>query len=225
MAQAFAAARLTRRAASDRAARRRKGIATPSACSPPSSKLTRSAYERRLLKLLRVRRASRARDATWSSPSRSVDVTGPTPRWPSKWMPSPPTVTRQRSRTTHVLDADFNAADIRILRFTGRRIANAPYAVVATDRCGLWSLRLGGLPATPASVGADDRGRHPTPAQNQADGGRPRHRSRHRAIPATAWCFTRGQQLAALDGGVIETGADTPLEQRLARIHARRLRR
>ena len=33
--------------------------------------------------------------------------------------------------------------------------------------------------------------------------------------------LSRGQQLAALDGGVIGTGPDEPLERRLARIHAR----
>ena len=33
--------------------------------------------------------------------------------------------------------------------------------------------------------------------------------------------LARGQQLAALDGGVIGTGPDEPLERRLARIHAR----
>jgi crossover junction endodeoxyribonuclease RuvC len=33
--------------------------------------------------------------------------------------------------------------------------------------------------------------------------------------------FARGQQLAALDGGVIETRADVPLEKRLTTIHAR----
>jgi crossover junction endodeoxyribonuclease RuvC len=33
--------------------------------------------------------------------------------------------------------------------------------------------------------------------------------------------LTRGQQLAALDGGVIGTGPDEPLERRLARLHAR----
>jgi crossover junction endodeoxyribonuclease RuvC len=33
--------------------------------------------------------------------------------------------------------------------------------------------------------------------------------------------LARGQRLAALDGGVISTGADARLEQRLARIHAR----
>jgi crossover junction endodeoxyribonuclease RuvC len=33
--------------------------------------------------------------------------------------------------------------------------------------------------------------------------------------------LTRGQRLAALDGGVIATGPQEPLERRLARIHAR----
>ncbi|HEX8074154.1 MAG TPA: crossover junction endodeoxyribonuclease RuvC [Thermoleophilaceae bacterium] len=33
--------------------------------------------------------------------------------------------------------------------------------------------------------------------------------------------LTRGQALAALDGGVIETSPSDPLERRLARIHAR----
>jgi crossover junction endodeoxyribonuclease RuvC len=33
--------------------------------------------------------------------------------------------------------------------------------------------------------------------------------------------FSRARQLAALDGGVISTGPDEPLERRLARIHAR----
>jgi crossover junction endodeoxyribonuclease RuvC len=33
--------------------------------------------------------------------------------------------------------------------------------------------------------------------------------------------ISRGQQLAALDGGVIGTGAGEPLERRLARIHTR----
>src|SRR5215204_2780919 len=33
--------------------------------------------------------------------------------------------------------------------------------------------------------------------------------------------YARGQRLAALDGGVIETRADVPLEKRLAVIHAR----
>ncbi|MEX2253347.1 MAG: crossover junction endodeoxyribonuclease RuvC [Thermoleophilaceae bacterium] len=33
--------------------------------------------------------------------------------------------------------------------------------------------------------------------------------------------LARGQQLAALDGGVIGTGPDEPLERRLARIHGR----
>ena len=33
--------------------------------------------------------------------------------------------------------------------------------------------------------------------------------------------IARGQRLAALDGGVIATGPDQPLERRLARIHAR----
>ena len=33
--------------------------------------------------------------------------------------------------------------------------------------------------------------------------------------------LSRGQQLAALDGGVIGTGPDEALERRLARIHAR----
>ena len=33
--------------------------------------------------------------------------------------------------------------------------------------------------------------------------------------------LSRGQQLAALDGGVIGTGAGEPLERRLARIHSR----
>ena len=33
--------------------------------------------------------------------------------------------------------------------------------------------------------------------------------------------LSRGQRLAALDGGVIGTGPDEPLERRLARIHAR----
>jgi crossover junction endodeoxyribonuclease RuvC len=33
--------------------------------------------------------------------------------------------------------------------------------------------------------------------------------------------LTRGQELAALDGGVIETSPSDPLERRLARIHAR----
>ena len=33
--------------------------------------------------------------------------------------------------------------------------------------------------------------------------------------------LARGQRLAALDGGVIGTGPDEPLEKRLARIHAR----
>lgn len=33
--------------------------------------------------------------------------------------------------------------------------------------------------------------------------------------------LARGQRLAALDGGVIATGKDASLEQRLARIHAR----
>ena len=33
--------------------------------------------------------------------------------------------------------------------------------------------------------------------------------------------FAQGPRLAALDGGVIETGPDEPLERRLARIHAR----
>jgi crossover junction endodeoxyribonuclease RuvC len=33
--------------------------------------------------------------------------------------------------------------------------------------------------------------------------------------------YARGQQLAALDGGVIATGPSEPLERRLARIHAR----
>ncbi|MDQ3935450.1 MAG: crossover junction endodeoxyribonuclease RuvC [Actinomycetota bacterium] len=32
---------------------------------------------------------------------------------------------------------------------------------------------------------------------------------------------SNGGRMAALDGGVIETGADEPLERRLARIHAR----
>jgi crossover junction endodeoxyribonuclease RuvC len=33
--------------------------------------------------------------------------------------------------------------------------------------------------------------------------------------------YARGQRLAALDGGVIETAADAPLEKRLTVIHAR----
>jgi crossover junction endodeoxyribonuclease RuvC len=33
--------------------------------------------------------------------------------------------------------------------------------------------------------------------------------------------YARGQRLAALDGGVIETAADAPLEKRLTTIHAR----
>ena len=33
--------------------------------------------------------------------------------------------------------------------------------------------------------------------------------------------LSRGRQMAALDGGVVETGAGEPLERRLARIHAR----
>ena len=33
--------------------------------------------------------------------------------------------------------------------------------------------------------------------------------------------LSQGPRLAALDGGVIETGPDEPLERRLARIHAR----
>ncbi len=33
--------------------------------------------------------------------------------------------------------------------------------------------------------------------------------------------LARGQRMAALDGGVIGTGPDEPLEKRLARIHAR----
>ena len=33
--------------------------------------------------------------------------------------------------------------------------------------------------------------------------------------------IARGQRMAALDGGVIGTGPDEPLEKRLARIHAR----
>jgi crossover junction endodeoxyribonuclease RuvC len=33
--------------------------------------------------------------------------------------------------------------------------------------------------------------------------------------------YARGQRLAALDGGVIQTAADAPLERRLATIHAR----
>ena len=33
--------------------------------------------------------------------------------------------------------------------------------------------------------------------------------------------YARGQRLAALDGGVIETASDMPLERRLAIIHAR----
>jgi crossover junction endodeoxyribonuclease RuvC len=33
--------------------------------------------------------------------------------------------------------------------------------------------------------------------------------------------YARGQRLAALDGGVIETGSDAPLEKRLTTIHAR----
>jgi very-short-patch-repair endonuclease len=45
----------------------------------------------------------------------------------------------------HVLDADFDAADIKILRFTGRRIRTRPHAVVARIAASL-ALRLGGLP-------------------------------------------------------------------------------
>ena len=45
----------------------------------------------------------------------------------------------------HVLDADFEAAGIKLLRFTGRRIRTRPNAVIARIAAPL-ALRLGGLP-------------------------------------------------------------------------------
>ena len=45
----------------------------------------------------------------------------------------------------HILDADFEAAGIKLLRFTGRRIRARPNAVVARIAATL-ALRLGGLP-------------------------------------------------------------------------------
>ncbi|HEX5910573.1 MAG TPA: DUF559 domain-containing protein [Thermoleophilaceae bacterium] len=45
----------------------------------------------------------------------------------------------------HVLDADFEAAGIKLLRFTGRRIRARPEAVLARITAPL-ALRLGGLP-------------------------------------------------------------------------------
>lgn len=45
----------------------------------------------------------------------------------------------------HLLDADFEAAGIKLLRFTGRRIRTRPHAVTARIAAPL-ALRLGGLP-------------------------------------------------------------------------------
>ena len=45
----------------------------------------------------------------------------------------------------HLLDADFEAAGIKLLRFTGRRIRARPEAVLARIAAPL-ALRLGGLP-------------------------------------------------------------------------------
>ena len=43
------------------------------------------------------------------------------------------------------VDADLDAADIRVVRFTGRRIRDRPEAVVARVAA-ILALRLGGLP-------------------------------------------------------------------------------
>jgi very-short-patch-repair endonuclease len=45
----------------------------------------------------------------------------------------------------HKVDTDMEAADIRIVRFTGRRIRSQPEAVIA-KLAAILALRLGGLP-------------------------------------------------------------------------------
>lgn len=122
---------------------RRPGlIALRAAAADPQ--LTRSRYERRLSKLVRLAELPRPEtnvevhgkelDLYWPDASLGIEV--------DAYGTHGGTAAFEDDRK---LDADLAAADLDVRRFTGRRITDHPYAVIARLTA-LLTLKLGGLP-------------------------------------------------------------------------------
>ncbi len=122
---------------------KRKGIAALRGCLV-DPKVTRSGNERLLLGLIRAAELPEPQtnvviggkevDVYWADARLAVEVDAFSTHGHEAAF-----------EDDHVLDADFDAADIRIIRFTGRRIRASPYAIIARIAAVL-ALSLGGLP-------------------------------------------------------------------------------